>query len=126
MNMPQKNARALEVEFTAYGEPLEQVGVFKYLGRLLAMDDNDMQAVRHNLRKARGVWPPRVCGMFYKAVVQSVLLYGSETWTLSDSSIKCLEGFNNLSFTSGEFRVVLYLIDSKRLGVSVTLPEFYA
>ena len=25
-----------------------------------------------------------------------------------------------------EFRVVLYLIDSKRLGVSVTLPEFYA
>ena len=28
--------------------------------------------------------------------------------------------------TSGEFRVVLYLIDSKRLGVSVTLPEFYA
>ena len=94
------------MEFTAYGEPLEQVDVFKYLGRLLAMDDNDMQAVRHNLRKARGVWkrisvllrrenlPPRVCGMFYKAVVQSVLLYGSETWTLSASSMKCLEGFH--------------------------------
>ena len=104
-----KNARALEVEFTAYGEPLEQVDVFKYLGRLLAMDDNDMQAVRHNLRKARGVWkrfsvllrrenlPPRVCGMFYKAVVQSVLLYGSETWTLSASSMKCLEGFHYLA-----------------------------
>ena len=36
-----KYALALEVEFTAYGEPLEQVDVFKYLGRLLAMDDND-------------------------------------------------------------------------------------
>ena len=103
-----KNARALEVEFTAYSESLEQVDVLKYLGRLLAMDDNDMQAVRHNLRKAR-VWkrisvllrrenlPPRVCGMFYKAVVQSVLLYGSETWTLSASSMKCLEGFHYLA-----------------------------
>ncbi|EJK74492.1 hypothetical protein THAOC_03826 [Thalassiosira oceanica] len=69
------NARALDVEFTAYGETLERVEVFKYLGRLMAMDDNDMHAVRHNLKKARGVWkrfsvllhrenlPPRVCGM---------------------------------------------------------------
>jgi len=30
--------------------------IFKYLGRLLAMDnDNDMPAVRANLKKARGV-----------------------------------------------------------------------
>ncbi|EJK52536.1 hypothetical protein THAOC_28174 [Thalassiosira oceanica] len=36
------NARALEVEFTAYGETLERVEVFKYLGRLMAMDDNDI------------------------------------------------------------------------------------
>ncbi|EJK60561.1 hypothetical protein THAOC_19061 [Thalassiosira oceanica] len=103
------NARALEVEFTAYGETLERVEVFKYLGRLMAMDDNDMHAVRHNLKKARGVWkrfsvllhrenlPPRVCGMFYKAVIQSVLLYGSETWSLSDSSMRRLEGFHFLA-----------------------------
>ncbi|EJK71208.1 hypothetical protein THAOC_07375 [Thalassiosira oceanica] len=44
------NARALEVEFTAYGETLERVEVFKYLGRIMAMDDNDMHAVRHNLK----------------------------------------------------------------------------
>ena len=42
---------SLEVVFTAYGEQLERVDVFKYLGRLLAMDDNDMQAVRSNLKK---------------------------------------------------------------------------
>ncbi|EJK72322.1 hypothetical protein THAOC_06156, partial [Thalassiosira oceanica] len=41
-------------QFTAYGETLERVEVFKYLGRLMAMDDNDMHAVRHNLKKARG------------------------------------------------------------------------
>ncbi|EJK68610.1 hypothetical protein THAOC_10191, partial [Thalassiosira oceanica] len=103
------NAHALEVEFTAYGETLERVEVFKYLGRLMAMDGNDMHAVRHNLKKARGVWkrfsvlfhrenlPPRVCGMFYKAVIQSVLLYGSETWSLSDSSMSRLEGFHFLA-----------------------------
>ena len=59
-----------------------------------------------NLRKARGVlaWVLRVlraenaspwtCGMFYKATVQAVLLYGSETWSLLPSSLKGLEGFH--------------------------------
>ncbi len=35
-----------------------------------------------------------MCGMFYKATVQSVLLYGSETWSLSPLSMKRLEGFH--------------------------------
>ena len=32
--------------------------------------------------------------MFYKATVQAVLLFGSETWNLTPSSIKRLEGFH--------------------------------
>ena len=80
--------------------------VFKYLGRLIACDDADNQAMRSNLRKARGCWArisrvlraenasPQTCGMFYKATVQAVLLYGSETWNLSPSSQKRLEGFH--------------------------------
>jgi hypothetical protein len=96
----------LDQEFTAYGEKLERVEVFKYLGRLLSFDDNDIQAVRSNLKKARKVWSrisrvlraenasPRVCGMFYKATVQAVLLYGSETWSLTTVALKSLEGFN--------------------------------
>jgi hypothetical protein len=67
--------------FTAYGEDLERVEVFKYLGRLLAYDNNDSQAMRANLKKARKSWArvsrvlraenasPKVCGVFYKAVV---------------------------------------------------------
>jgi hypothetical protein len=35
----------------------------------------------------------RTCGMFYKATVQAVLLYGSEAWNLSPTSVKQLEGF---------------------------------
>ena len=31
--------------------------------------------------------------MFFKAVVQAVLLFGSETWVLTDSAMRCLEGF---------------------------------
>lgn len=94
--------KALDVTFTAYDDELERVEVFKYLGRLMAMDDCDMQAVYANLRKARKSWrmlsrllrseniEPRVCGMFYKAVVQAVLLYSSETWALTDSQKRCL------------------------------------
>ena len=97
---------ALAQSFTAYGEQLERVEVFKYLGRLLAYDDNDTQAMRGNLKKARKSWAqvsrvlraenasPKVCGVFYKATVQAVLLFGSETWNLSPLSLKSLEGFH--------------------------------
>jgi hypothetical protein len=37
---------------------------------------------------------PRVDAMFYKAVVQSVLLYGSETWNLTKTVLARLEGFH--------------------------------
>jgi hypothetical protein len=97
---------ALRQTFTAYGEELEGVEVFKYLGRLLAYDNNDTQAVRNNLKKAQGIWArlsrtiraenasPHVRGVFYKATVQSILLFGSETWNLSPVGLKSLEGFH--------------------------------
>ena len=107
-------ARALEQTFTAYGEELERVEVFKYLGRLLAYDDNDVQAVRASLKKARKCWgrisrvlraenaSPRVCGMFYKATVQAILLFGSETWNVTPAMQKRLEGFH----TRAAYRMV--------------------
>ena len=64
---------------------------FKYLGRMLAMDDNDFPAMRRNLKKARGTWyrlshvldkesvPGPVAGISYQAVAASQLLCGSET-----------------------------------------------
>ena len=63
--------------------------VFKYLGRCVSYDDVDTQGIRGNLKKYRKTWAriskvlraehasPRVCGMFYRATVQSILLYGS-------------------------------------------------
>ncbi len=62
--------------------------------------------MRAKLKKARKSWAwvsrvlraenasPKVCGVFYKAVVQAVLPFGSETWKLSPASLKSLEGFH--------------------------------
>ena len=45
------SAVAMDAKFYAYGEELERVEVFKYLGRLIAFDNDDTQAVRSNLMK---------------------------------------------------------------------------
>ena len=63
------------------------VTYFKYLGRLLLVADDDWLTVVLNRMKARTVWwrmskvlsrevaRPRVCGFFFKSVIQSVLLF---------------------------------------------------
>lgn len=96
-----------EVIFSVSGSPLDRVGVFKYLGRMLSDTDNDWPAVYKNLSKARKRWGmvsrilrrdglrPKAAGMFYKAVVQAVLLYGAETWAVSPAMLKALEGFHH-------------------------------
>ncbi len=80
--------------------------VVKYLGRLLAYDDNNSQAMRANLKKARKSWArvsrvlraenasSKVCGVLYKAVVHAVLLFGNDMRKLSPASLKSLEGFH--------------------------------
>ncbi len=67
------------------------VAAFKYFGRLLSQEDENARAIRANLVKAHHVWArvgqvlqsknasPHVAGKFYRAIVQSVLLYGSES-----------------------------------------------
>ncbi len=100
------SALALQREFNVDRTVLEWVEVFKYLGRLLAQDDDDAQAIWQQLQKARGVWAqvgkvlrgenatPWVAAKFYKAVVQAILLYVSETWNLTASALARLEGFH--------------------------------
>ena len=45
-----RSQEALGRSFTAYGEDLVRVEVFKYLGQLIAYDDADIQAMQSNLR----------------------------------------------------------------------------
>ena len=70
------------------------------------MGENDVPAMRRNLKKARKTWgrlrkvlekeevSSKVAGMFYQGVVASQLLYGSKTWVLPPSEIRALEGFH--------------------------------
>ena len=93
--------RALE----AYGKPLETVTIFKYLGRFMTAGDDDWPAVAGNLVKARKIWgrlarilsregsDKMVLGNFFKAVVQAVILFGSETWVLTPRIERALESF---------------------------------
>lgn len=93
-------------QFFIGGVPLESVSSFRYLGRMLSSNDSDLVAVKTNLQKARRQWgricsvlcksdvPPKVMGYFYKTIVQSVLLYGSETWALSTRIRSLLASFH--------------------------------
>jgi hypothetical protein len=97
---------AAETVFTANGEPIETVKDFKYLGRILSDNDSDEACVERNLKRAKGKWgmvcrilssedaSPKVTGTFYKTIVQSVLLYGSESWVLTKPMIRKLTSFH--------------------------------
>ena len=79
----------------------------KYLGRVLTATDDDWPAVVGNLRKARRSWgrlsrvigregaDPKASRAFYIAVTQAVLLFGLETWVLTERIEKDLESFQS-------------------------------
>ena len=74
------------------------------MGWMLDRSDKDWPEVRRNIRKARRFWSrmgklirregadPRVSEIFYLTVVQSVLLFGSDTWILLTTIPRRLEG----------------------------------
>ena len=94
-----------EMAFEVYGEQLQTVPRFKYLGRILTEGDNNWPAVAGNLVKARKSWgrmqgvlsregaTKRVLGNFFKAVVQQVLLFGADTWVVSPRMERDLRKF---------------------------------
>ena len=99
--------KAATTRFTINGEQLEQVRSFGYLGRCVHEDNSDWPALFSNVKKARKRWGMLVRildkdgatnyakGMFYRAIIQSVLLYGVETWTVTPAMMKVLESFHN-------------------------------
>jgi hypothetical protein len=89
-------------------EPLETVTNFWYLGRIWTLRDNDWAATWSNLQKVIKWWAmishvlicksasPRISALFYKApMIQTVLLYGSETWVMTDEILQMLTSFHH-------------------------------
>ena len=89
--------------FRDYYKPLETVSSFKYLGHLLTETYDDCMDVISKLWKAMKSWnymniilgregaDTRKSGSFYVAVVQSILIFGADTW-VEMPRIKCLLG----------------------------------
>ena len=96
------------MEFNLDGEEgderVENVMTFRYLGRPLDQTNDYWTDVQRNIMHAKLVWwrlgtllqqegvYPKVLASFYRAVVQAILFYGSETWVLSESMAKRIEG----------------------------------
>jgi hypothetical protein len=101
------NERAQEISLSVEGSELEQVDGFRYLGRQLVATGDNWPAVVSNLARARARWAqvshiltrqyvsPKLAEYFYKAVVQSVLLYGCESWVISRQILRSLERFHH-------------------------------
>jgi hypothetical protein len=127
----EQGAAARAVRFTIGDTEIETVREFKYLGRITSDDDDDLPAVRENMKKARKRWArvsrvltrngasPKMMGKFYTAVlVRSVLLYGSETWVLSEkmkSDIPKMPSFHTYS----EQCKPAYLVATRRKSLTL-------
>ena len=73
---------------------------------MVSEDDDDTPAIDANIKKAKAKWAMfkklltrercsrRVMGHFYKAIVQSILLYGAETWVIKPENMKKLRTFH--------------------------------
>ena len=115
-DLQDKQAEGDKVEFKVYGETLERVKEFKYLGRILREDDDDTACIINQVKRARQKWNAiarilkreganaRIMAKFYMAVVQAVLLYGAESWVITKRNWKRLESFHNraLRYMTGQ------------------------
>jgi uncharacterized protein YifN (PemK superfamily) len=101
-----QNAMDNQVEIKIGEEVIEKVDTFLYLGRWMTVDDSDEVATINNIRKAQNKWKrifpvltrenaqPKIMTAFYKAVVLSSLLYGSETWAITRKMYQNLDSFH--------------------------------
>jgi hypothetical protein len=99
-----------------YGVKTDYLSSQGFWNNYNCFDDNDWAAIKANIQKARQRWgqvaqilsrqgaTSSTMAYFYKAVVQAVLLYASESWVLTERTIKALSSFHNrcARFISGD------------------------
>ena len=97
---------AENIKFYIDGIELERVRNFRHLGRIISDDDDDTACIDFNLKKARQQWnciarflkregASATCmAKFYITVVQAVLLYGADSWAISERDKKKLQSFH--------------------------------
>ena len=98
--MQDEQANAEDIVFKVYGKEIERVREFKYLGRWIMDNDDDTKCIDLQLKCAKKKWNciaailkrqganAEVMSRFYLCIVQAVLLYGSESWTVTKRNMK--------------------------------------
>ena len=88
-------------------EPLDTTTAFPYLERMVNFNKSDWAALYGNLRKAQRRWgvvakvtmeteaEVQAWKMVYNAVVQMVLIYGNESWVVTDAMMNVVEEFHH-------------------------------
>ena len=102
------NKAATNVKFQLNNNDIKKVNDFKYLGRIIDDTDDDLKAVENQLKKARATWGRigkilkiktdsniRIMSIFYKVIIQTILLYGSESWVINEKVRDKLRTFHN-------------------------------
>ena len=94
LNLPDPTVKTMD------GTKLEAVNDFKYLGAWMASTDRDIQVRKalawsalHSMRKLwKSNLKAKIKRRLFVATVESVLLYGSETWTITTTQERSLNG----------------------------------
>ena len=102
-----KQIAAEEVKIKVHRREIERVSKLKYLGRIFTEDDNDSRGITVQLNRARSRWNSiakilkreganfMTMARYYVAVVQAVLLYGADSWTITKRDWSRLRSFHN-------------------------------
>jgi len=87
------------------GQQLEEVNAFQYLGATLTKDGRSRTEMKvilamatSSMTKRTTIWKSKEISFpiklkLYKALIQTILLYGSETWTLTAETAKRIQSF---------------------------------
>ena len=111
-----QQATAGNVKFYIKGKEIERVKEFEYLGRIISDNDDDTKCIDNAIKKARRQWNcigkmlkreganAETMAKFYITIVMAVLLYGSESWTITNKNKLKLQSFHNraLRYISGK------------------------
>ena len=114
--MQEWQVEANGVGFIVNGKQIDRVWDFKYLGRYFTEDGDDTKCIQENVKMARQQWnsianilkregaDPASMSRFYLTVIQAVLLYGADSWCVSERNMGILKGFHQraIRYMTGE------------------------
>ena len=102
----QKQAEAESVRFYVNGGEIKRLTTFRYLGRLLAEDNDDTACLRAQIKRVRARWNSvaqalkqdgadvYVIPRFYLVIVRAILLYRANLWIISARNMEVLKLFH--------------------------------